>query len=1305
MISETSKKSIFKPVFFLFCLLFIQMILGCTLSTKESEVTLTSIEIKTAPKKTTYTQGEFLDLTGLEVQAVYSNKDRKNITEYIVNPAVSEALNTLGTITVTIIYEKKTATFEITVNKSQSSGQNTPKITSIQILNKPSKLEYVEGEFFSIEGLVVQGVYSDGTKENISGWSITPKSGTELSGTGTKTVTVAYTGFTTSFTITVNARPSVIADSFFWGTWVRMDNGKQYEFLEDRIKANGSNYYFSSENSSGSEKSVTAFTLGTFTRQSDSVIVNDNIPYFRNGGTNLDYSLKIVGFSNSRAVSHFGAKGYKGTGKSDKFKTFKSEGESDDDGFLKLTAPTINDVQTVTLDLNDGDGGLIVIPGIKVANTGDYMGTVALVDENQYNLKITGTISDDQKDDGYLYGNNFKPYHMVLTIKNISKVKSSSSYCTITATDSRLRLSSDFNLQAVPIASLDAGFSKDIEIDLIFDEMSEAYVDTGLDVKISNPIQGLEWSDYVPLRFYKGLIPITVAAKSTEGNVSAGLNGFVIYPDGNSQYFSVPHDSSEILLVPTFGLDKQYKMVFSGATMGAELASSTEMFYSVAPGSSKEKEINLNVDGKTMGEYFTYGGNNNTEKDAFEVKSEFIAYLEEGTIDYYCLNADSEEFYAPGAKNFYRVSFESDYGTVPSSFFMGEGTTIPLEKLPALENEGMTFLGWYAGNTLVKSGEYRVVGNVTLSASWKYTAYSVEYELNGGAAGSVDEAKNNSLNPASFTIRTAEITLKAPSRTGYDFMGWFINSDCTGTAVEKIAGGAIGNVKLYASWKSISYKINYVLNGGTAGSADEAKNAAENPAAYTIEQNVSIKAAIRDGYAFAGWFKNSSFTGNRISSIEKGTTGELTLYARWLKRCTVTYVSAHGTAPSAFIKGETDTFTEEELPVLSEDGWLFKGWYVSGSAGEAGNKVEAGVYVVQGDLTLTAKWVEACRITYSSEKAVDDVPASIVVEKGSALSSAELPRLREKGFKMTGWFDGSTKISAGYVVETNLSLAAVWEEYTGPDDGFIFVEGGTFQMGSESGDSDEKPVHSVTVSDFYISPYELTQGEYEELCCYTSSSPSSSYGYGSQYPVYYVSWYDALVYCNLKSMQEGLTPSYIINGGTDPKNWPGIKTISGKYSCSYTSNNSTWDAVICDFTADGYRLPTEAEWEYAANGGKKSQGYTYSGSNTVDDVGWYTNNSGNKTHQVGTKNKNELDLYDMSGNVWEWCWDWYGSYSSDSTTDPIGAFSGSYPYRVDRGGSWYKSASGLCVAFRSYGNPYGRGNSLGFRLVRSANRN
>jgi formylglycine-generating enzyme required for sulfatase activity len=257
----------------------------------------------------------------------------------------------------------------------------------------------------------------------------------------------------------------------------------------------------------------------------------------------------------------------------------------------------------------------------------------------------------------------------------------------------------------------------------------------------------------------------------------------------------------------------------------------------------------------------------------------------------------------------------------------------------------------------------------------------------------------------------------------------------------------------------------------------------------------------------------------------------------------------------------------------------------------------------------------------------------------------------------------------------------------GQTNDFVLVEGGTLLIGSKNGESDEK-VHEVTVSSFYIDKYEVTQREWVEVMGTTiqqqrdkANTLYSMRGEGDNYPMYYVSWYEAIEYCNKRSQNEGLTPAY----------------------------RNSEAVVICDFTANGYRLPTEAEWEFAAKGGiisaENGELMEYSGSNNAGSVGWYKNNSGGKTHEVGTKQPNSLGIYDMSGNVWEWCWDRYGNYFSGPElpdgprTNPTGALTGSS--RVSRGGGWSSLTEYLRSASRGPYSPYNRLDHFGFRVVRS----
>jgi formylglycine-generating enzyme required for sulfatase activity len=246
----------------------------------------------------------------------------------------------------------------------------------------------------------------------------------------------------------------------------------------------------------------------------------------------------------------------------------------------------------------------------------------------------------------------------------------------------------------------------------------------------------------------------------------------------------------------------------------------------------------------------------------------------------------------------------------------------------------------------------------------------------------------------------------------------------------------------------------------------------------------------------------------------------------------------------------------------------------------------------------------------------------------------------------------------------------------------ILVEPGSFLMGSEDGYTNEVPVHPVSISrSFSIARYEITFEEYDLFCEDTLRSRLDDRGWGrGNQPVIHADWNDAVAYCNWLSEKAGYSPCYMGKG----------------------------KLTECDFSADGYRLPTEAEWEYAARGGTNSQGFVYAGGDNPDKVAWYAVNSNDQLQPVGGKLANELGLYDMCGNIFEWCWDWFdeGYYTVSPENDPTGPPPPQNPkpwelIRVRRGGSWREDAVNIRSSVRSYDSIDYAGDN-GFRLVRTA---
>jgi len=383
--------------------------------------------------------------------------------------------------------------------------------------------------------------------------------------------------------------------------------------------------------------------------------------------------------------------------------------------------------------------------------------------------------------------------------------------------------------------------------------------------------------------------------------------------------------------------------------------------------------------------------------------------------------------------------------------------------------------------------------------------------------------------------------------------------------------------------------------------------------------------------------------------------------------------------------------TQVTLEASAVSGYTFEGWYdgtvkvssnTSYQVTATANKTYKANFtqnVTQYTITAQASPASGGDVRINSGTWGDS--KNVTVNSGTQVT---LEASEVTGYGFEGWYDGSVKVSSNKTYQVTATANKTYKA------NFMRV---TFYMGNTrddpEGDTDEKPVHGVILTySYYIATHELTFNEYDAYCDDKGIPKPSDQGWGrGTRPVINVSWWDAIKYCNWLSIENGFAPAYNETTGA----------LLDK------SGNVTTDIT----TVEGYRLPTEAEWEYAARGGiaditngNEANDYKYAGSNTLNEVGWYTSNSGNKTHPVGQKEPNELGLYDMSGNVYEWCHDWYGGYASTTQTNPTGPSSGSL--RVGRGGCWYGSALGCRVADRGSLTPASSGGILGFRLSRTS---
>lgn len=658
----------------------------------------------------------------------------------------------------------------------------------------------------------------------------------------------------------------------------------------------------------------------------------------------------------------------------------------------------------------------------------------------------------------------------------------------------------------------------------------------------------------------------------------------------------------------------------------------------------------------------------------------------------FTLYKDGVEKFSPGPEPYSgtAVTFSpaNDYYYDPGDYDM----EIKLIAENMLDSSGNSIvLNTYKDKLHVIAG-FNSTKSITITAN---PVYDISYEANGGTI------SEGSAGPALFSRKSSTANLPTLTKPGYNFLGWF--DEATGGT--QYTDVSISSTTYYARFTPKSYTVkHYFQPVGTSTDPDDYVQDLDNAPdqTITISGNPSNETTTATAYTITG-FENQTIT--QATSIADDDSTVVNVYYN-RQSFNVSYTDGQGNTLSGggqYQFGATvNLIFDNYTPPAYHD---FECWN-DGTNTYTEEDPSFEMPAVDVVLEAQSKWTEHYINLYIYGGALGEHTGkyTITITKETAtvyeIGSNEWIPTRSH-YTFGGWYTDKECTTPNTVTEIDpyeeddqfhdWNFYAKWTQPAGTPEGFVYVYGATV---SETVTG--SPVFtgtSVQIPDLYVCEHAVTQGEYETYCKYSGSyTPSTLGNSGTNKPVFLVNWYDAIIYCNLRSADEGLNSVYTISGKTDPSQWPDVvsTTSNGKtVYCSPGSIPTAWSEVSCDFTANGYRLPKEVEWEYCALGGEAgipSTLYTYSGSNDANDVAWYKGNSGNVLHDVKTKIANSIGIYDMSGNEGEWCWDFYNGSTN----------------RVIRDSSFSSDLQYITVFDRGSNGPDVEINGTGFRVFRTA---
>lgn len=626
----------------------------------------------------------------------------------------------------------------------------------------------------------------------------------------------------------------------------------------------------------------------------------------------------------------------------------------------------------------------------------------------------------------------------------------------------------------------------------------------------------------------------------------------------------------------------------------------------------------------------------------------------------------------------YSVSFFDKDGTKlfdSSSYTIEDNLTLPVPK-----KAGWVFDGWLEdkdgsnnGLTSIKAGTF---GNKTLYAHFRPEDHKIFMHLYGSGA-------NETVKTSLYNREMPTFTIENPRRDGWQFMGWYADANRTRKISGTISKGSTGNKDFYALWKC-------TVTFDTLGGKDCASRTVTSSAPVVGK----LPETQRDCYTFDGWYLDKGYK-KRLSENTQ-ITKDTTAYAHWIPvPYSIVYRTNGGVLPEVYVSEYTVETPQTSLPVPKKEGYGFAGWYADSSFK---TPVEVAARAQAAESRKLFERMLKRKKGAVSISATDKTSADSVVNKKQPLDSALST--------LDVIYERQDELPVDITPSNDLTLYAKWFKFDAK-----VVPAGKYIRSANAPRIEDIPY------DLEVSTSEISRSTYFAVMDIDpSDNARSTYSNEEEKmanPVQNVSWFDAIVFCNKLSIMNGFTPAYKIKGSTNPDDWGPVPI----------NNDEEWVAVEWNRNSDGYRLPTEKEWMWCAMGGPVIErdlnkdgvnvvGYAkkFAGHNTFDEKAskevknyvWYTSNSKAKTHVSGTTQPNEVGLQDMSGNVWEWCWDPFEFHEDDNlSADEKASINTGINYRSICGGSWYSFASLCTVSSRLSLNIYGRNGLTGFRVVRT----